>query len=203
MQRALTPALILVAACGATTSPPPPASPDQALVLAAPAEPAPAEPAPAAIAAPAPAPLEPATATLTGGEIVVSAPVVYETGSADIAPAGEPALVAVDELLDAKPDVTLIRIEVHTDASGADAFNQRMSEQRALAVARWLVAHGVDCHRLIPVGFGETKPVDSNQTAAGRAANRRTLFIPAALRGKLIGGLPADGGGAVAGDPCP
>ena len=63
-------------------------------------------------------------------------------------------------------------------------------------------AKGIDCKRLIPVGFGETKPVAPNDTPDNKAQNRRTAFVNAALKGKPIGGMPVDGGGKVAGDPC-
>jgi OOP family OmpA-OmpF porin len=69
-------------------------------------------------------------------------------------------------------------------------------------VARRLVADGSACKRLLPVGFGGTKPVASNATPDGKAQNRRTDFVNAELRGRAIGGLPVDGGGRVAGDPC-
>ena len=72
---------------------------------------------------------------------------------------------------------------------------QPLSEKRAAYVGRWLVAHGVDVKRLIAVGFGSTKPLESDETPAAKAANARIEFHPAALRGKLIGGAPADGGG--------
>ena len=59
---------------------------------------------------------------------------------------------------------------------------------------------GVDCKRLIAVGFGSAKPVADNSTPEGKAQNRRVSFFNAALRGRLIGGMPADGGGQIAGD---
>lgn len=190
-------AFALIAATAACASKPPaPATPtppvDEPLELDAPP---PDEPPAAA--------RPPATVELSGGQIQLSEPVVFETGTATLAADSDGILGAVAELLVAKPDLTLVRIEGHSDAQGADEFNQRMSEQRALAIAHWLAAHGVECQRLIPVGFGETKPVADNATAEGRAQNRRMDFFPAALRGRLIGGMPADGGGQVAGDPCP
>lgn len=71
-----------------------------------------------------------------------------------------------------------------------------------MIVCRWLVANGIDCKRLIAVGFGSNKPVESNDTPQGKAMNRRMVFALAALKGKMIGGMPADGGSVVAGDPC-
>ncbi len=69
-------------------------------------------------------------------------------------------------------------------------------------MAKALVAKGVDCKRLLPVGFGETKPRAENKTPEGKAQNRRTTFVNAALRGKAIGGAPLEGFGKIAGDPC-
>ena len=95
-----------------------------------------------------------------------------------------------------------MRIEVHSDNQGAADTNQKLTEARALAVAKALVGRGVDCKRLVPVGFGGTKPIADNGTPDGRAANRRTEFVNAAMRGHAIGGAPAEGGGHLAGDPC-
>jgi OOP family OmpA-OmpF porin len=139
---------------------------------------------------------------LDGNTLKLPGPVNYETGKATVKTESEPALAHVKAYLDDKQTITMLRIEVHTDAQGADDWNQRLSEQRALAVAQWLVAHGVDCKRLLPVGFGESRPIADNTTAEGRAQNRRTMFVNAALRGRPIGGMPVDGGGKVAGDPC-
>jgi OOP family OmpA-OmpF porin len=61
---------------------------------------------------------------------------------------------------------------------------------------------GVDCKRLLPVGFGETRPIASNKTAEGRAKNRRTDFVNAAIAGKAIDVTALDAGGVAAGDPC-
>ena len=92
-----------------------------------------------------------------------------------------------------------MRIEGHVSGS---TTSQALSEKRALAICKKLIAAGVDCKRLIAVGFGDTKPIEENNTPSGRAANTRISFVNAALRGHLIGGMPADGGGVVAGDVC-
>jgi OmpA-OmpF porin, OOP family len=140
-----------------------------------------------------------------GGQLKLPGPVVFETNSDKLKPESDPVLEIVHEYLKAKPDITLLRIEGHTDMDGQDAANQTLSEKRALSVGRWLVAKGTDCKRLLPVGFGESKPVagtKDKQTEEEKAQNRRTAFVNAALKGKPIGGLPTDGGGKVAGDPC-
>ena len=69
----------------------------------------------------------------------------------------------------------------------------------AMAVAKALVAKGVDCKRLFVVGFGNSKPVT---TPSSSPENTRIEFVNAAMRGKPIGGLPIDGGGCGAGNPC-
>jgi OOP family OmpA-OmpF porin len=61
----------------------------------------------------------------------------------------------------------------HTDSVGADAYNQGLSERRAAAVKDYLVGKGVDSSRLTTTGYGESSPIASNDTADGRALNRR------------------------------
>ncbi len=64
-------------------------------------------------------------------------------------------------------------IEGHTDSDGKDAMNQKLSEDRAGAVKNYLVENGIDASRLTSTGFGESKPIDTNKTAKGKANNRR------------------------------
>jgi len=64
-------------------------------------------------------------------------------------------------------------IEGHTDITGTAALNQKLSEERAAAVKGYLVENGVAADRLTSSGFGQTKPIDSNKTKAGKANNRR------------------------------
>ena len=139
---------------------------------------------------------------LEGNEVKIEKQVVFETGSAQLKPESTAALNSIKKYLDDKTYISLLRVECHTDNSGSETDNQSLSEKRALAVCAALIKLGVDCKRLIAVGFGSTKPVADNDTAEGKAANRRTSFINAALRGHAIGGMPADGGGKVAGDIC-
>lgn len=69
------------------------------------------------------------------------------------------------------------RIEGHTDSQGAADYNQRLSVERADSVVDWLVGHGIDADRLVARGYGETRPVANNATAAGRALNRRVEIV--------------------------
>lgn len=78
------------------------------------------------------------------------------------------------EILKRYPD---LRVEVagHTDSVGTDAYNQGLSERRAKAVYDYLTSNGVNASRLVgPNGYGESRPIDTNETAEGRARNRRT-----------------------------
>lgn len=159
---------------------------------------------PSAVVTFAPAHAEtPRTFELDGNNLKVPDPILFETGGDTIKPESAPALEHVAAYLGDKSYISLMRVEVHSDNQGNPNANQTLTEKRALAIARALVGKGVDCKRLLPVGFGDSKPVAPNDTADGRAQNRRSVFANAMLRGRAIGGMPADGGGRVAGDPCP
>jgi len=139
---------------------------------------------------------------MENGKLVLEKQVTFKTGSAELTDEGKAALIPVKEFLVQKDYVTTLRIEGHSDNSMAESATQTLTEKRALAVCKWLVENGIDCKRLIAVGFGNTKPIASNDDPIDKAKNRRMEFIPTALKGKAIGGMPLDGGGVVAGDPC-
>ena len=66
-----------------------------------------------------------------------------------------------------------VTIEGHASSDGSDTYNQALSERRANAVKAYLVGKGIDASRINTIGFGETKPIDNNDTAKGRRINRR------------------------------
>lgn len=72
-----------------------------------------------------------------------------------------------------------VNVEGHTDSVGSDSYNQSLSERRANAVVDYLVGKGIDASRLSPTGYGESRPAASNDTAEGRAQNRRVDLIVA------------------------
>jgi OmpA-OmpF porin, OOP family len=76
-------------------------------------------------------------------------------------------------------------------------MNMKLSGNRALAVVNWLVAKGVARDRLLAVGFGETKPLVANDTAANKEQNRRTEFHIAAVEGKNFLGRDPTAGGTI------
>ena len=139
---------------------------------------------------------------IESGQLVLPAPILFETGSDKIKPESEATLTYIKQFLDAKTYISTLRIEGHTDNSSNAATSQLLTEKRALAIVHWLVSKGVDCKRLLAVGFGDTKPVAANNTPDGKAQNRRIEVRMAGLRGKAIGGMPLDGGGKVSGDAC-
>ncbi len=99
--------------------------------------------------------------------------VFFATGSFKLLPKSFKSLDEVVKLM--KDDETLmIDIDGHTDAQGSDESNQVLSDNRAGAVKNYLVGKGISESRLKSAGYGETKPVADNKTAAGRAKNRRT-----------------------------
>jgi hypothetical protein len=88
-----------------------------------------------------------------------------------------PALEQILAALQARGELG-VTVEGHTDADAGEAYNLDLSQRRADAVVGWLVDRGVDASRLTATGFGETRPVADNETAAGKAANRRVQIRP-------------------------
>jgi OOP family OmpA-OmpF porin len=100
--------------------------------------------------------------------------VYFESGKSTLKGGGTPArLEAIKEILKNYPNAKF-SVEGHTDSDGSNAYNQKLSEDRANAVKNALVSKGVKADNLTTVGFGETKPVATNKTKAGKAKNRRT-----------------------------
>ncbi len=90
----------------------------------------------------------------------------------------EGAKQILDEVAAELRDYPTVRIEVeaHTDSDGSAGYNQWLSERRARSVIDYLVQQGLSPERLIPVGYGETKPIADNSTEDGKARNRRVEF---------------------------
>jgi len=83
-----------------------------------------------------------------------------------------PVLHSITSILKEYPSSNF-SIEGHTDSDGSDKLNQKLSEDRAGAVVNYLVTNGIDSNRLSSAGYGESKPIDTNKTKAGKANNRR------------------------------
>ncbi len=98
--------------------------------------------------------------------------ILFDRGSATIEAESNPRLDRVVEFMEHMASVR-IRISGHTDNVGDAARNQQLSEARAEAVRAYLVSHGIDGSRVEAVGYGDSRPVASNDTEEGRAQNRR------------------------------
>ena len=102
--------------------------------------------------------------------------ILFDTDSARIRPESLATLDEVTKMLTAESGWQIL-IEGHTDASGAAAHNQTLSEQRAASVKDYLVGKGIAATRLSTAGFGASKPVADNATELGRAQNRRVELV--------------------------
>ncbi len=115
-------------------------------------------------------------ASLTKKSRVTLHDVQFETGKADITPDSEASLNTVLASLKDHPDWN-IRVEGFTDNIGGKEANEKLSADRAEAVANWLADHGIDRSHLSSKGYGESRPVASNKTDDGRAKNRRVELV--------------------------
>jgi len=101
--------------------------------------------------------------------------VMFEFGKATLRKQALPVLDAAAGVMKKYPELE-VRIEGHTDNVGSPANNQILSEKRAEAVKNYLIAGGVAAERMATAGFGESRPIEDNKTAKGRAKNRRIEF---------------------------
>lgn len=136
------------------------------------------------------------------GQLRLPKPIAFELSSLVLTPESAASLDYVASYLRQHPHVTLLRIEGHFDDAATTRPVLEVTQDRAVVVARALVARGIDCKRLLAVGFGASKPVVPNDTPAHRARNRRIELVNAALGGKPIGGMPVDGGGSPGRQAC-
>ena len=109
-----------------------------------------------------------------GDEILLRMPagITFDFDSYAVKPQFQATLNEVAQTLANYPS-TIIDVLGHTDSVGSDAYNQRLSEHRAQAVANYLISRGVQPARIATRGYGETMPIADNNTEMGRAANRR------------------------------
>jgi outer membrane protein OmpA-like peptidoglycan-associated protein len=115
-------------------------------------------------------------AVVKNDRIVILDQVQFRTDSAEILPESNSILGSVLKILNEHTDILRVSIEGHTDNRGTAAYNMGLSARRAASVVEWLVQHGVDASRLTSIGYGLTRPLDSNETDMGRRNNRRVEF---------------------------
>lgn len=104
---------------------------------------------------------------------IMTLDVTYKTNSAELEPASFKAIDDLYEWMLQKKDIK-IEISGHTDSDGSEANNIALSQKRAESVKSYLIKKGINTKRIIAKGLGESKPVATNETAEGKAKNRRT-----------------------------
>lgn len=117
------------------------------------------------------------------GLIVNMSDVLFDTGRYTLRPGAREKLARLSGIVLAYPGLRL-EVEGHTDSVGGDAYNQRLSEQRADEVRAYLIKSGINPANVTAKGFGKSMPVASNSTAAGRQQNRRVELV---VSGEVIG----------------
>lgn len=106
------------------------------------------------------------------GTLVTLGDVLFDVDKSDLKPSGQRDVQKLASFLNDNPERQLV-VEGYTDSTGADSYNQQLSQRRAESVHRALTRAGVDSRRVQVVGYGEQYPVASNGSASGRAQNRR------------------------------
>ena len=101
--------------------------------------------------------------------------VFFNSGKWDVKP---DSYAELDRLVKFLTDIPSLKIEIsgHTDDVGSESFNNLLSQRRADGVVSYLLSNGIDNTRISAKGYGQTQPIESNETSEGRAANRRTEF---------------------------
>ena len=111
-----------------------------------------------------------------GNLIVITRQVHFQTGSAQILPDSNTLLEDIADVIRRNSSISSVEIQGHTDNQGVAAANKKLSQDRAEQVKAYLVKKGVAAGRLTAVGYGQEKPTATNDTPAGRDANRRVEF---------------------------
>jgi outer membrane protein OmpA-like peptidoglycan-associated protein/tetratricopeptide (TPR) repeat protein len=109
------------------------------------------------------------------GSTIVLRNIFFESDKSSIRSESQGELNRLIKLLKDNPDVK-IELSSHTDDVGAEDYNMRLSFARSNSVVDYLIAKGISASRLIPKGYGESMPIDKNDTELGRQHNRRTEF---------------------------
>ena len=110
------------------------------------------------------------------GYVLSLGDVLFDTGQATLKPGAQATLMRLGAFMNKHED-SRVEIDGNTDSTGSPAFNQQLSEARADAVRDALLAQGIDSGRILARGLGQSMPVASNDTAAGRQQNRRVEVV--------------------------
>ena len=107
-----------------------------------------------------------------GIKITFDSGILFETAQATLQPAAKTNVENLATILNKYPDTNIL-IEGHTDSDGGTEYNQKLSEDRSASVTNYLLGRGVAQARVTKIGYGETQPIASNDTADGKRQNRR------------------------------
>ena len=134
--------------------------------------------------------------------LVVNMPdVLFDSGQYTLKPAARERLARISGIVLAYPELRL-EVEGHTDSTGGEEFNQRLSEKRASSVRDYLLDSGISMNNIIARGFGETEPIADNTTAGGRKLNRRVeMIVSGDVIGNMMGASPAASAGTPSASP--
>ena len=125
---------------------------------------------------PAPTPVAPTPLPRLPDYITVSQRIQFETNKAILKDFSKVTLLEVVKVMKENPQIKMVEVGGHTDSDGTDDDNLILSEDRAKAVVAYLISQTIEPHRLKARGFGETVPVQPNDTVEGKAQNRRVEF---------------------------
>ncbi len=130
---------------------------------------------------------KPSRVEITSEQIVIKQRINFATGKDTILSDSFPVL---DDVAQVMKDYPKLKVEIggHTDNVGDDSGNQKLSKNRADSVFEYLLGKGVPAARMVTIGYGETRPIDTNRTDEGRLNNRRVEFI--IIGGALEGTQP-------------
>lgn len=120
------------------------------------------------------------------GMVLTLGDVLFDLNEAELKPAGERTVARLAEFM-LQYENRRVRIEGYTDSTGAEAYNQRLSERRAMSVYESLLSQGISSSRVEVEGYGEAYPVATNDTGYGRQQNRRVEIVISDESG-MIGG---------------
>ena len=117
------------------------------------------------------------------GLVVTMADVLFDTGKYDLRATAREKLARLSGIVLAHPGL-ILQVEGHTDSTGGEELNQKLSERRAGATRDYLIKQGLGEATITAAGFGKTMPVADNNTTDGRQKNRRVEII---IGGEVIG----------------
>lgn len=133
--------------------------------------------------------------------LVLPESIQFDTHAYDVKNANDPMLDFVAQYLKDRPYITKLRIEGHVYTEKSSEENIKLSLQRAAMVSYYLTTKGIDCSRLVPVAFGDTKPIAPTDEC-NLTYNTRIDFFNAEMNHKAIAGNAVDGFALKVFEPC-